>query len=73
MIVYFEYIINDEGLTAKEMAVVKLHCNRGSDQELADAHGISINTFRQYKSIILQKKNIGRIEQLIKTKEIKNE
>ena len=66
--VVIDYEVDVEGLTDKEAEIMKLCCNIGSDQELADAHGISINTLRQYRNIILEKKNVGRIEQLISKK-----
>ena len=71
MRVITEYEVDVKGLTDKEAEIMKLFCKIGSDQELADKHGISVNTLRQYKKTILEKKNIGRIEQLIQEK-IKN-
>lgn len=68
MRVITEYEVDVEGLTDKEAEIMKLCCKIGSDQKLADKYGISVNTFRQYKKTILEKKNIGRIEQLIQEK-----
>jgi len=41
-----------------------------SDQQIADEHGMSINTLKYHRKKILSKKNVGRIEQLISRKEI---
>lgn len=68
MRVFIEYEVDVEGLTDKEAEIMKLCCKIGSDQELANKHGISINTLKQYKKTILEKKNVGRIEQLIQEK-----
>ena len=62
---HVKYTIDDEGLTLKEADIVESHCYGNSDQEIADENGISINTLRNYRKIILEKKEIAQIKQLI--------
>ena len=67
---YVKFTIDIKSLTLQEAAIVKSHCYRDSDQQIADENGISINTLKTHRKNILKKKNVGRIGQLITREEI---
>ena len=53
---YVKFTIDIKSLTLQEAAIVKSHCYRDSDQQIADEHGMSINTLKYHRKKILSKK-----------------